>query len=166
VAGGDGVAAEHAAAAEEVAELGVAVAADARVGRPPLRVLGDEVVDHVAGELALHVEDVVRDAQPVGHALRVHDPVQTAARLGGAVSFVGVLRVAEGLHGGADDVVPLLHEQRRRHRRIHAAGHGDEDGLFGHLNDGCGVRSAKCVVHRSGSEVRGAEWVWAIGNRQ
>jgi hypothetical protein len=73
-------------ALQEVAELGVAVAAHARVRRAPRGVLGHEVVDHVAREVALHVEDVVRDAQAVGDPLRVHDPVQTAAGLRRAVS--------------------------------------------------------------------------------
>src|SRR5690606_30237349 len=108
VASGDQVGAEPASAAQQVRDLRVRVAADARVGSPARGVLTDEVVDHVRGELRLHVEDVVGDSERTGDTAGIHDAVQSAARLAGGVR----IRVAEGLHRDADDVVALLDEQR------------------------------------------------------
>src|SRR2546430_8911785 len=57
----------------------------------------------------------------VSHELGVDDRVERAAR-----AVRDRITVAEQLHGGADDLVPGLHEQRGRHGRVHPARHGDQ----------------------------------------
>ena len=128
VSGSDGIAAEQLSPPQQVPELGVGIATDAGVGRAAARVLRDEVVDDVAGELILHVEDVVGDAQRIGDPARVHDAVQPAA----GARRSRLLLVAEGLHGRADELVALLGQQRGRHRGVDPSGHGHQDPLGGH----------------------------------
>jgi hypothetical protein len=119
---GDGVAAEGVGVGEEVAELRKGVAAHAGDGRAAAGVFRHEVGDDIAAEVVLEVEDIVRDAQPRGHGLRVADRVEGAA---GAVGN-GALAVAEELHRGADDLVALLDEERRGDGGVHAPGHRDQ----------------------------------------
>src|SRR2546428_2981210 len=122
--GGDVAAVQGVRVVEKVSELGERVAAHAGDGRTAAGVVGDEVTDHVAPEAVLQAHDVVRDAEPVGDELRVGDGVERAARpVGDAVA------VAEQLHRRADDVVPRLHEQRRRHGAVHPPGHRDANAL-------------------------------------
>ena len=118
VAGGDGVEAQLVGPAQEAVELEVAVALDARVGRAPGGVGGDVRVDHVAVEVVGEVEDVVGDAELLGHPAGVLDVGHRAA--------ARVAHAAPQLHGGADHVVALLEEQGGRHRRVDPARHGDE----------------------------------------
>ena len=110
---------------EEVPELREAVAADARDRRAAGRVLRHEVVDHVAREVLLHVEHVVRHVELGGDGLGVRDPVEAAAGARRALAA----GVAEGLHRHADDRSARARQQRRGERRVHAAGHGDEHGV-------------------------------------
>ena len=114
VAGGDEVGVELLAVRPELAELQPVVADDARVGRAAGEVLVGEVVDD-AVEVALEVEGVERDVEPVGDAAGV-------AGVDGASSSpscgrrrrVGLVGVRAGAHEQADDVVALLLEQHRR----------------------------------------------------
>src|SRR5262249_11430411 len=108
---------------EQVVELDRLVALDARHRRLARRVALGEAVDHRLLEAALVVEHVVRNADVGGDAARV---VDVAAGAAGALA-VGCLAVVVELQGDADDVVALGLEQRRRHRRVDAARHGDDD---------------------------------------
>src|SRR6266704_1572350 len=128
---GDGVVArrdvgalERVGVVEEGAKLGERIAAHARNGRAAAGVLAHEVRNHVATEPVLQVQHVVRDAEPVGHVPRVADRVERAA---GPVGHR--VAVAEQLHGGADDVVPRLHQQGCGDGRVHAPRHGNENAL-------------------------------------
>ena len=106
---------------EQAVELEVAVALDARVRGPALGVAGDVGVDHVGLEVGGEVEDVVDDAQLVGHPPGVVDVGhRAAARVGLA---------APQLEGGADHVVGAVGvgQQGGGHRRVDTAGHGHQD---------------------------------------
>ena len=128
VPGSHGIAPEQRPPSQKIPELGVGIAPDAGVGCATARVLRDEIVDDVAGELLLHVEDVVGDAQRVGDPARVHDAVEPAA----GARRSRLLLVAEGFHGRADELVALLGQQRGRHRGVDPSGHGHQDPLGGH----------------------------------
>src|SRR5256712_11720442 len=128
MAGGHVRAVERVRVVQEVTELGERVAAHARDGRAAARVLGDEVGDHVAAEAIFEIQDVVRDPELVGHEPGVGDRIEGAARTVGD----GVA-VAEQLHGGADYVIPFLHQDRRSDRAVDSPGHGDEN-TIGHLD--------------------------------
>ena len=91
--------------AQQVAELGEGVASHARDRRAPARILGDEVLHHVAAKGGFEVEHVVRHAELLADAARVVHAVQRAAGTIGEV-----LPVAEQLHRRTDDVEPLLHQ--------------------------------------------------------
>ena len=65
----------------------------------------------------------MRNADPVGDRAGVVDVLAGAA---GALA-VGRRAMVVELQGHADDVIALGLEQRRRHRQIDAAGHGDDD---------------------------------------
>src|SRR5437899_2820133 len=147
MAGGHVRAVERVRVVQEVAELGERVAAHARDGRAAARVLGDEVGDHVAAEAIFEIQDVVRDPELVRHEPGVGDRIEGAARTVGD----GVA-VAEQLHGGADHVVPFLHQDRRSDRAVDSPGHGDENPLC-HLEPPPRVRNVECGMRsiRGGS---------------
>ena len=71
--------AEVAGEAEQVGELDTLVAADAGDRCLTARVAVSEVVDHGGAEAFLGVDDVVRDAEPVGHVAGVGDVAPGAA---------------------------------------------------------------------------------------
>ena len=123
VAGRQHLGAELARGAEQVAELDRHVAVDAGHRRLARDVALGEAVDHRLLEAALVVEDVVRNADPVGDRAGVVDVLAGAA---GALA-VGRRAMVVELQRHADDVIALGLEQRRRHRGIDAAGHGDDD---------------------------------------
>ncbi len=80
MAGGDELGAELLRERPELAELQPGVAHDARVRRAAERVLVGEVVDDLV-ELALEVERVERDVEPVGDAAGVAGVDRGAATL-------------------------------------------------------------------------------------
>ena len=99
-------------------ELHGAVALDARVGRPPQCVLPHVGRHDVAVELLGQVEDVMGDAQLLGHPAGVLDVGHRAA--------ARVRRPAPQLQRGADHLVALLHQERGRHGGVDASRHGHE----------------------------------------
>ncbi len=118
VAGGDGVEPEHLGPAQQAVELQVPVALDARVRGQPGGVIGHVGLDDVGGEVVAEVEDQVLDAEAVGHAAGVVDVAHRAA--------AGVGLSAPQLQRDAHDLVAVVGEQGRRHRRVHATGHGHQ----------------------------------------
>ena len=122
--GGDVATVERVRVCEQVAELGEGVAPDARNGGTAVTVLAHEVLDDVQVEAILEIEDVVRDAEHVGHVARVVDRIERAA---GAVG--NVFAVAEQLHRGAHHVVALLDEACSGHGAVYSAGHRHQHAL-------------------------------------
>src|SRR5256885_912126 len=121
MAGGDRVAVERVGVMQQIAELGERIASDAGDGRSPARILGNEIVDDIVAEAVLEVQHVMRNPELVRDELGIGDRVEGTARaVGHAVA------VAEQLQRRADDVVPLLHKQRRRDGAVHPARHCDE----------------------------------------
>ena len=109
--------AEALGAVEERGELQVAVAVGARHRRAARGVLADEVRDDGVLELALEVQDVVRDADRLRHAARIVEVVERAA----AAESLPVAPLVVELHGQADHLVTLLGEQGRGDRGVYAA---------------------------------------------
>src|SRR6185503_11398027 len=124
VPGRDVVAAKRLGAAHQLAELEPVVALHAGIGRAPLQVLADEVVDDVRLEVVLEIEDVVRESHPARHGAAVVDGLERAA----AAARRRTLRVAPELHGDADDRVSGALQERRGNARVDAAAHRDEHG--------------------------------------
>src|SRR6185369_370851 len=108
---------------EQIAELDLAIALDAGHRRLDGEIALGEAIDHRLLEAALVVEDVVRNADALGHAARVVDVLAGAA---GALA-VGRRAVVVKLQRHADDVIALRLEQRRGHRGVDAARHGDDN---------------------------------------
>ena len=123
VAGGQGLGAEVAGDAQELLELDLLVAANARDRRLAGEVGVGEVVDHRRLEPPLEVEDVVGDADAVGDPAGIVDVLAGAAASRPARGLAMVIE----LQGNADDVVALLFQQRRGDRAVDAARHGDDD---------------------------------------
>ena len=123
MAGGEHLRAQFARGAEQVLELDRHVAVDAGHRRLSRHVALGEAVDHRLLEAAFVVEDVVRNADPVGHRAGVVDVLAGAARA------LAMRRrpVVVKLERDADDVIALGLQKRGRHRRVDAAGHGDDD---------------------------------------
>ena len=108
---------------QQIAKLDRAVALDARHRRLAERIAFGEIVDHRLAEAALIVQHVMRNADPLGDIAGIVDVAPGAA---GALAMGGRAMVVK-LQRDADDVVALGLQQRSRHRRIDAAGHGDHD---------------------------------------
>ena len=123
MAGRQHLRAQFARGAEQVLELDRHVAVDAGHRRLARDVALGEAVDHRLLEAAFVVEHVVRNADPVGHRAGVVDV------LAGAAGALAVRRrpVVVKLERDADDVIALGLQKRGRHRRVDAAGHGDDD---------------------------------------
>ena len=123
MAGRQHLGAEVARGGEQVAELDRHVAVDAGHRRLAVNVALGETVDHRFLEAALIVEHVMRNADALGDRARVVDVLTRAA---GALA-VGGGAVVVKLQRDADHVIALGLQQRRGHRGIDAAGHGDDD---------------------------------------
>ena len=122
MAGREHLGAEFARGAEQVAELDRLVAFDAGHRRLAGDIALGKAVDHRLLEAALVVEHVVGNADALRHRARVVDVLAGAT---GALAM-GRGAVVVELQRHADDVVALGLEQRRRHRGIDAARHGDD----------------------------------------
>src|SRR5262249_9509986 len=84
----------------------------------PRGVLAHEVRDDMLAELLLEIEDVVRDVDRHRNAtgvVQILDGAAAAKRM--------LARLIVELHRQANDLMTLLGEQGRGHRRIHAARH-------------------------------------------
>ena len=112
MAGGDKLGVESRGALSERRELQVTVAMDAGNGRPAAGVLVHEIRDHLIGELALEVDDVVRDADAGGDTPRVVQVVDGTAGAESRRLTAGALRLVIELHREPDDLVALPGEQR------------------------------------------------------
>ena len=71
VTGGDGAAAKLFGAPIQAVELQKAVAVDTGIGRFAARIGADKAVDHPTAEIVGEVEDIIRHAQPICHAVRI-----------------------------------------------------------------------------------------------
>ncbi len=107
----------------ELAELEPDVAHDARIRRPPGHVLVGEII-HDPREVALEVEGVERDIEPVGDALGIHGIGDAAAGLRPPLRVLGV---GTGAHEQADHIVPMLLQQAGGDRAINSAAHRQDN---------------------------------------
>ncbi len=87
------------------------------------RVALGEIVDHRFAETTLVVEHVVGNADPLGYVAGIVD-IATGAT--GTLAMGGGAMVVK-LERDPDYVIALGLQERSRHRRIDAAGHGDYD---------------------------------------
>src|SRR2546422_8204188 len=72
--------------------------------------------------------------------------------------------VAEQLHGGADDVVPLLHQNRRSHRAVDSAGHGDENALPHQCSTALSARTFWTILGRTATVASTSSRVLSLPN--
>ena len=135
VAGRQHVGAELLGGVEQVAELDLLVAGDARDRRLAGSVAFGEAVDDGRSEAALVIEHVVRNAECVGNSARIVDVLAGAAT---ALATGGGAVVVE-LQGNADNVVPGFAHQRGNDGRIDTTRHGHDDAL---------ALSGKCRARR------------------
>ena len=113
--------------AKQVAELDPLVAADARHRGFAAAIGFGEILDHRGAKAAFVIEHVMGDAEPAGDRGRVIDVAAGAAR-----SLTPERRaVIVELQGDADHLKAALGQQRRRHRGIDPARHGDDDAVIG-----------------------------------
>ncbi len=114
VASRNHVDAELVRAAQERAELDLAVASSARVGRSPGVVLGHEIADDPTLELSAHLRDLEREPADARYFLGIGSGRRTAA------TVLDVIQVHQA-HVGGHDLVALLVQQACRDRRVHPA---------------------------------------------
>src|SRR5690606_6496308 len=133
---------------EHRGELDLLVAPQARVGRAAGRVLGHEVLDHVALETFGHVPDVERDADDVGRPPGVARVLDRAAAPGPGAVGLGVRGQGQM---DTSDVVTGLGDPGGGHGGVDAARHG---GKHTQSHDRSRVLSARaCTGARSGRTV-------------
>ena len=133
----------------QVGELHALIAAHAGDRRLAARIGLGEVGHDAVLEALFIVENIMRDAEALGHAARIVDVLAGAA---GAL-LPGGTGIVE-LQRDADDVIALALQKRSRHRRIHAARHGGDDpGSLG--KDGCGVHGVAIFRHAFGCKLAG-----------
>ena len=121
-------AAEFAGGRKQVAKLDGAVALDAGHRCFAERVALGKIVDHLLAEAAFIIQHVMGNAKPGGDVAGV---VNVTAGAAGALAMSRRAMVVK-LQRDSDHVIALGLEQRSRHRRIDAAGHGDHDaGVLG-----------------------------------
>ncbi len=117
---------------EKLIKLQMIVAEAAGDGGASRQIFGDEGAHHVALEALFMIDDVVRNADVLGHAARVVDIVERAAAAGyllGHAFVSGEAALVPELHGQADDVVSLGAQHGRDGGGIDSARHGYGDGL-------------------------------------
>ena len=112
---------------DQLAEFQPRIADDARVGRPPGRVLGNKVMDNAA-EFLLEIDRIERDSQSLGDASGVGRVACAAATLfprgSGGRGRAGCRFLAAMAHEQPDHLVTGLAEQPGGHAAIDSAGHG------------------------------------------
>ena len=130
--GGEHLGANLARRDQQLIELEMVVAQAARNRRASRKIVLHERTHHVLLEARLLIDDVVGNAQRLGHAARVVHVVERAAaalyRLGHAV-VSGKTALVPELQRQTNDVVALLAQQGRDGGRIHSTRHGYGDGL-------------------------------------
>ena len=109
------------------------IAQAARDRRAPGKILRDERTHHVVLEALLLIDDVIRNAERLGHAARVVNVVDRAAaslhRLRHAL-VTGQAALVPELQRESDDGVALLAQQRGDGGGVDSSGHGNGDGLW------------------------------------
>ena len=123
--------AELARPLQQPLEFHIAVAGDAGIRRAPARILIKEIVDNFLLKQLAEVHGIVRNADNLAHTARIVHAAQAAA------ATVAVLRLAALLretHRHADDLIALLHQQRRRQRTIHAPRHRANHRFLAHIS--------------------------------
>jgi hypothetical protein len=103
---GDPVGPQTARALQQCGEFQIAVAVRTRERGASRRILADEVGDDLRVELALEVQNIVRDIDRRRHAPGIVQVVERAAAAEMALA-VGLRRKIVELHRHTDDVVPL-----------------------------------------------------------
>ena len=111
--------AELARGHQEIAEFDCLIALDAWDRRFAGHIACRKAINHRFFEPLLVVEHVMGNADPRGHCAGI---VNVAAGAAGPFA-VGCRAMVVELQGDADDVIALLGQQRRGHRRIHPARH-------------------------------------------
>src|SRR4030095_13807683 len=117
VSGGDKLRAVLPCPAHETAELEIAIARDARIGRAAVQIIGGKRLHYGFDELRTEVEQGVRNAKRSGDFLRAA-MVRTDTRAETASPHA---------QGNAVDVIALFPEQCRGNRAVGAAAHSDND---------------------------------------
>ncbi len=79
MAGGQAIGAELAGEAQQVGELNTLIAAHAGNRRAAGHIIVGEAIDHAFSERALIIEDIMRNAEPIGDRARVADVAPRAA---------------------------------------------------------------------------------------
>ncbi len=123
MAGGEAIGAKIAGEREQIGEFRPHIAFDAGNGRASGEIFVGEIVDHRVAKAAFMVEHIMRDAQPIAHRARV---ANVAARATAARPAHRLAMVVE-LQRDADRFRPGPRRQRRDHRTVDAARHGDDD---------------------------------------
>ncbi len=107
---------------QEPIELDEGVAKSAGDRRAAGKILVDERLDHTLFELPLQIDDVIGNADVLGHAAGVVDIVERAAAAGGGFgSDFGQSPLIPELHGHPGDVGSLALEQGGDYGTIDAA---------------------------------------------
>ena len=106
---------------EKRAKFNFSVTQDIGVRRAARTVLLEEMLEYVIPVLGSKICTVKRDAQTVCHGLSVSEIL-----FRGTVFCAVVLLPV--LHKEAFDSISLLEQQHSGHRRVHTAGHADNDG--------------------------------------
>ena len=145
VSGGHRSGVPRARAREQGAELQLAIAGHARDRRAAARIAVGERCDDGPVELLRHVQQVIGNAEALGHAPRVVDGVAAAAR---AEARGRLVAAPPHAHGDADGLVSGLHEARGGDRGVDAAAHADDDALCAHIAQ---CRAPSNAVSRSSS---------------
>ena len=146
VTGRQRVGAQVAGGVQQVAELDPLVAADTGDRRFAAQVAVGEIVHHALREPVLVIEDVMGDADPVGHLPRIVDVLAGAARSLAAHRHAVVVK----LEGDPDHVVTLLTQKGGGDGGVDTAGHGDHD---------AGVRGPLCDTERvQGASSGASSW--------
>ena len=124
---------------EEVGELQVLIAGDARHRRLAGDIGSGERLDHLLTKALFVIEHIVGNPETRRDVPRIMDILAGAAR----AFAMRRLAVVIELHCNADDVIAFGGQQRRRDRRVDAARHRDDDaGLGGDLIQSQAVQCA------------------------
>ncbi len=120
VSGRDGIKTECQPPLQHRLEFDVLVAAHARIGRAPLGVLINKVLDHVLGKSLGEIPDIERDSQHVGNTSGIHRILNGATTSRPSAKSAGHPRESQ-MH--TDDLVAGLHSARGSDSAIHTTAH-------------------------------------------
>jgi hypothetical protein len=123
MAGGEAISTEVPSQTKQVREFDSHVAPNAGDGSPPAQIFIGELINHCFAKAAFVIENIMCNADAIGHGARIANVLPCAAAAHPTDSLAMIIQ----LERDPDRFCSRARRKGCNHRRIDSAGHGDND---------------------------------------